>query len=313
MAAARRGAAWLLPADRRDWVAAVWAEAHEVPPGLERLAWRVGGVWMLARGALMPRRLVRVALFAVAAAVAAWAAWPDSSVLHAAADRFGVIATVLLLAGLPLLARRFFGPVGDGWAARFLRVGGYAAILALIPARAVVGPYPLTVPQRGPDLRVFIACRKQYPRDAGHVGRRSALAGRDLFPGPDGLLRRRPPLGDLAAIVGDPGHAGRRHRRGPAVRPGHVLGGPARTRLVRQQSVAAGIAGRSARGARVDPAVRRAGGGRGARRPVGTAADRAAPSSWPGPGSARVSWPGSSRTWSVRCSLPFSAPGSSRC
>jgi hypothetical protein len=157
MAAARRGAAWLLPADRRDWVAAVWAEAHEVPPGLERLAWRVGGVWMLARGALMPRRLVRVALFAVAAAVAAWAAWPGASVLHAAADRFGVIATVLLLAGLPLLARRFIGPVGDGWAARFLRVGGYAAILALIPARAVVGPYPLTVPQRGSDLRVFIA------------------------------------------------------------------------------------------------------------------------------------------------------------
>jgi len=157
MAAARRGAARLLPADRRDWVAAVWAEAHEVPPGLERLAWRVGGAWMLARGALMPRRLVRVALFAVAAAVAAWAAWPGASVLHAAADRFGVIATVLLLAGLPLLARRFIGPVGDGWAARFLRVGGYAAILALIPARAVVGPYPLTVPQRGSDLRVFIA------------------------------------------------------------------------------------------------------------------------------------------------------------
>jgi hypothetical protein len=156
-AAARRGAAWLLPADRRDWVAAVWAEAHEVPPGLERLAWRVGGIWMLARGALMPRMLVRMALFAVAAAVAAWTAWPDSSVLHAAADQFGLIATVLLLAGLPLLARRFFGPVSDGRIARFLRVAGYAAILALMPARAVVGPYPLTVPQRGPDLRVFIA------------------------------------------------------------------------------------------------------------------------------------------------------------
>jgi hypothetical protein len=70
----------------------------------------------------MPRRLVRVALFAVTAAVAAWAAWPDSSVLHAAADQFGLIATVLLLAGLPLLARRFFGPVSDGRIARFLRV-----------------------------------------------------------------------------------------------------------------------------------------------------------------------------------------------
>jgi hypothetical protein len=64
---------------------------------------------------------------------------------------------VLLLAGLPLFARRFFGPVSDSRTARFLRVGGYAAILALMPARAVVGPYPLTVPQRDPDLRVFIA------------------------------------------------------------------------------------------------------------------------------------------------------------
>ena len=41
--AAGHGAAWLLPAGRRDWVAAVWAEAHEVPPGLGRLAWRAAG------------------------------------------------------------------------------------------------------------------------------------------------------------------------------------------------------------------------------------------------------------------------------
>ena len=157
LAATGRAVAWLLPAGRRDWIVAVWAEAHGVPPGLERLAWRAGGVWMLVREALMPRRIVRAALFAAAAAVAVWTAWPDSSVLHAAADQFGLIATVLLLAGLPLFARRFFGPVSDSLTARFLRVGGYAAILALIPARAVVGPYPLTVPQRGPDLRVFIA------------------------------------------------------------------------------------------------------------------------------------------------------------
>ncbi len=43
-AAARHGAARLLPAGRRDWAAAVWAEAHEVPPGPARLAWRAGGV-----------------------------------------------------------------------------------------------------------------------------------------------------------------------------------------------------------------------------------------------------------------------------
>ena len=40
--AVRRALVWLLPAGRRDWLAAVWAEAHEMPPGLTRLAWRAG-------------------------------------------------------------------------------------------------------------------------------------------------------------------------------------------------------------------------------------------------------------------------------
>ena len=117
MAAAGRAVAWLLPAGRREWAAAVWAEAHEVPPGLARLAWRAGGVWVLAREGLMPRRIVRAALFAVAAAIAAWAAWPQPTVGHAAVSQFHVIATVLLLAGLPLLARRFFGRPVPAWPA----------------------------------------------------------------------------------------------------------------------------------------------------------------------------------------------------
>jgi hypothetical protein len=111
MAAVGRGAAWLLPAGRRDWIAAVWAEAHEVPPGMPRLAWRAGGIWVLAREAQLPRRLIKAALFAAAASAAAWAAWPQPTMGHAAVSQFGVIATVLLLAGLPLLARRFLGPV----------------------------------------------------------------------------------------------------------------------------------------------------------------------------------------------------------
>jgi hypothetical protein len=54
VAAVRHGAARLLPAARREWVAAVWAEAHDAPPGLARLAWRAGGAWLLAREALLP-------------------------------------------------------------------------------------------------------------------------------------------------------------------------------------------------------------------------------------------------------------------
>src|SRR2546429_2739817 len=108
MAAAGRGAAWLLPAGRRDWLAAIWAEAYDVPAGVERLAWRAGGVWMLAREALMPRRLVRAALFAAAPPCAAWAAWPQPGVGPAAVSQFPANAPGPLLARLPLVAPRVF-------------------------------------------------------------------------------------------------------------------------------------------------------------------------------------------------------------
>jgi len=131
----------------RDWIAAVWAEAHAVPPGLPRLAWRAGGIWMFAREILRPRRVAKATVFAAAAAAAAWAAWPAPEVGHAAVSQFGVVATVLL-AGLPLLARWFLGPAGPSRAGRVLRVFCYAAVLALIPARILVevfadfGPRP---------------------------------------------------------------------------------------------------------------------------------------------------------------------------
>jgi hypothetical protein len=53
-AAVVRALAWLLSAGRREWVAEVWAEAREVPPGLARRAWRARGVWVLVREALLP-------------------------------------------------------------------------------------------------------------------------------------------------------------------------------------------------------------------------------------------------------------------
>jgi hypothetical protein len=159
MAAVRRFAVWLMPAGRRGWAEAVWAEAHEVPPGLARLAWRAGGVWVLAREALLPRRLGRGVLFAVAAAVAAWAAWPQPGVGHAAESRFHVIATVLLLAGLPLLARRFFGPASPSRAGRSLRVFCCAAVLAFLPALAIVEAFANRTPAQ-PAYR-YIFCTAQ--------------------------------------------------------------------------------------------------------------------------------------------------------
>ena len=54
--AARRGAMRLVPTARRDWAEAVWAEAHEVPAGWPRLAWRAGGVRLIAKEGQMARR-----------------------------------------------------------------------------------------------------------------------------------------------------------------------------------------------------------------------------------------------------------------
>ena len=96
-AVVRRAAARLVPAGRRDWVEAVWAEAPEVPAGLRRVAWRVGGVWLMAREALVLRRIVSALLFAVAAAVVAWAAWPDSPASVATpSDQVHVIVLAVL-------------------------------------------------------------------------------------------------------------------------------------------------------------------------------------------------------------------------
>jgi hypothetical protein len=127
-----------------------------MPPGLARLAWRAGGAWMLAREVLLPRRIGRAALFAAAAAAAALAAWPGSSASLATPGVRGyVITMVLLLAGLPLLARPFLGPAGDSRGARFLRAGTCAALLALIPVEAAVEQFAQTPPRGGADLRVY--------------------------------------------------------------------------------------------------------------------------------------------------------------
>ncbi len=146
----------LVPAGRRDWVEAVWAEAPEVPPGLRRLAWRAGGVRLTAREALMRHRIGSALLFGAGAALVAWAAWPGPPAGFAASvDRADVVTMVLVLGGLPLLARRFFGAPRSGRVARFLRVGTCAAILALIPAKNVVEQVLDVPPRGGTDLRLY--------------------------------------------------------------------------------------------------------------------------------------------------------------
>ena len=153
-AAAGRGAVRLMPAARRGWAEAVWAEAHEVPPGWPRLAWRAGGVLLIAKDGQMVRRIGALLLFAAAAGAAAWGAWPGSPVSHGAAVQGGIIITLALLAGLPLLTRWVLGPP-DTRAARWLRAGFYAAILAVMPAQAAIGLFNGAVPRAGIDRHVW--------------------------------------------------------------------------------------------------------------------------------------------------------------
>jgi hypothetical protein len=136
-----RRAAGLLPADRRDWAEAAWAEAGEVPAGRPRLAWLAGGLWMAVRQARVARRAGCWLVFAAAAGIvqAGWAgaaANPATTV-----NRVDVIAVVVMLAGLPWAARRWVGPAGDGRLARAVRAGGYAAIFALVLSKASVERY----------------------------------------------------------------------------------------------------------------------------------------------------------------------------
>ncbi len=87
----------------------------------------------------MPRRIVSSLVFLAATAGLVWAGWPGAPANPATLiNRVDVIAAVVMLAGLPWLARRVFGPAGDSWLARIVRVGGYAAVFALVLVKAEV-------------------------------------------------------------------------------------------------------------------------------------------------------------------------------
>ena len=126
----------LLPPARRDWAEAVLAETGEIPAGLARVAWLGGGLWMMTREVLM--RAVRVLAFAAGSAGVVWAGWPGISSNSAVPlNRMYVVVTVVALAVLPAVVRRYYGPARSGWRPGAARVGGYALVLALIAAKTV--------------------------------------------------------------------------------------------------------------------------------------------------------------------------------
>jgi hypothetical protein len=148
----------VVPAERREWAEAVWAEAGEVPAH-RRLSWVAGGLWTVTRQAGIVRRIgywLGVAALAVGASEMVSLVWRGAPVApgfrsvsvpqmsvgtgiyvdpHTTGDfRSLAITTVVVLAALPWVARRrgAFGPASDSPAARAVRVGGCAAICVLV-------------------------------------------------------------------------------------------------------------------------------------------------------------------------------------
>jgi hypothetical protein len=85
----------------------------------------------------MLRRLGYWLLAGMAAAGLVAVAWPDGPAGPVTLlRRIDVIAIVAILAALPSVTRRSFGPVGDGWLPRAVRVGGYLSVCGLVLVKA---------------------------------------------------------------------------------------------------------------------------------------------------------------------------------
>ncbi len=127
----------MLPAERRDWAVALWAEAGQVPSGPERLRWLTGGLRLIVTESALARRPGTTIGMAAAAVCLGWTA------VRGTASGFGTgivwfitTTTALALAGLPPLIRRRFGPVSDSRAARWLRAAVCASAVILVVAVA---------------------------------------------------------------------------------------------------------------------------------------------------------------------------------
>jgi hypothetical protein len=116
----------LVPAERRDWVEAVWAEVDEVRPGWGRMAWLLGGVRLLSREAHAGRTVAFGLALAGFGVVDSRLNTPHGLVFSTVA----ATALVVMLAGLPVLGHWYapFGPVRPTLVSRLVRIGGYLAI-----------------------------------------------------------------------------------------------------------------------------------------------------------------------------------------
>ncbi|HTT54594.1 MAG TPA: hypothetical protein VMH35_24650 [Streptosporangiaceae bacterium] len=140
----------------------------------------------------MPRRIACWLAFAAAAGGVLWVGW-TSPAGHPATvlTRVDVVVATAILAVAPWPARRRFGPVGPGRLAQLIRAAGYAAVLALLVAKAAVE-------------------RRASAGAGSHAGVAGAWTGEIVFlivlagytAGLLAVTARRPPAGRAALAIG---------------------------------------------------------------------------------------------------------------
>jgi hypothetical protein len=122
------GAVWLLPADRREWGAAMRADLAQIGGRRARWGFATGCVRVVATRPAVLRRVGYPLLMAGALAATLWwtsrIAYPP---LH-----WGSVTAVVVLLALAWLGRHRgpLGPVADSWTARAVRAGGYLMLAA---------------------------------------------------------------------------------------------------------------------------------------------------------------------------------------
>ena len=138
LSSALRVAARLLPSARREWAAAVQAEASLVPAGWPRLDWLAGGLWLVVKEAEVARKIVYWLGIGALSATAAWVislTWLNVPATdpEVGTDRFRTLVVTAALLALPWVARRhgWFGPVSHSVAARLARLAGLAAVCGM--------------------------------------------------------------------------------------------------------------------------------------------------------------------------------------
>ena len=227
----------LMPARRREWAEALFAETGQAPNGRARLAWRAGGARLIAREALLAQRAAWVAMLTGTAAWVILVAWPGpASTPATAVNRLNGITVLAMLAGLPLLVRWRFGPLAAGRLPRLLRFGGYALVLALTVAKASVEQVrdnPAAVPHVPQDASVPALTGMIYVWVSQSL---FLLVIAVYLAGVLVLTAQRPGVATATRRAGN--------RGGPAPRRRPVRGRPARARQPAAAGAASGLAWR---------------------------------------------------------------------